>query len=199
MIPEIKIVAHCPFKNQCCGSSSFWCQSGSGFNFPFWCDPNPDPTPGFTHVGKSDEKKNLTLIHSNAGLHYFIFLVSNIWAIIFNILDKIFLKKTVVFPDPYSDPIRIGSEFSGVPGSVSGSRRAKMAQKNRKELKFIFWSAGCSLLRAKGFSYNLDVLYGSLGIRKLKFMIITFFFIYCSLKPWIRIRIRIQLRIHFKC
>ncbi len=36
-----------------------------------------------------------------------------------------------------------GAGFYGVPGS--GSKRAKMAQKNRKQLiNFIFWSAGCS-------------------------------------------------------
>ncbi len=29
----------------------------------------------------------------------------------------------------------------------------------------MFWSAGCSLLRAEGFFCNLDVLYGGLGIR----------------------------------
>ncbi len=30
---------------------------------------------------------------------------------------------------------------------------------------FLFWRAGCSLLRAEGFSCSLDVLYGDLGIR----------------------------------
>jgi hypothetical protein len=39
------------------------------------------------------------------------------------------------------------------PGSGCGSRGAKMAQKNIKQLiNFIFLSAGCSLLRAEGFS-----------------------------------------------
>ncbi len=48
-------------------------------------------------------------------------------------------------------------------GSGSGSRRAKMTQKNIRELtKFIFWSAICSLLRAEGFSCSLDVLYEGL-------------------------------------
>ncbi len=47
--------------------------------------------------------------------------------------------------------------------SGSGSRRAKMTQKNR--------SAGCSLLRAVGFSWSLDVLYGGLGISKVQFLI----------------------------
>ncbi len=43
-----------------------------------------------------------------------------------------------------------GSGFNGVPGSVSGSSRAKMTHKQRKKLiNFIFWSAGCSLLGHK--------------------------------------------------
>ncbi len=35
----------------------------------------------------------------------------------------------------------------------------------------MFWSAGCSLLRAEGFSCSLDVLYGGLGISKLQSLI----------------------------
>ncbi len=43
--------------------------------------------------------------------------------------------------------------------------RAKMTYKSRKKLgNFMFWSAGCSLLRAEDFSCSLDVLYGDLGI-----------------------------------
>jgi hypothetical protein len=54
----------------------------------------------------------------------------------------------------------------------SGSRRAKMTQKNRKKDRiFIFLSAGCSLVRAEGFSCSLGVLYGDLGIGKLQFLI----------------------------
>ncbi len=54
----------------------------------------------------------------------------------------------------------------------SGSRRAKMAHKNIKKYRiFMFWSAGCSLLRAEGFSCSLGVLYGGLGISKLQFLI----------------------------
>jgi hypothetical protein len=64
--------------------------------------------------------------------------------------------------------IRIGSGFNGVPGP--GSRRAKMTDKIRKKvINFMFWSAGCSLLRTEGFSCSLDVLYGGLGISKLQF------------------------------
>jgi hypothetical protein len=33
----------------------------------------------------------------------------------------------------------------------------------------MFSSAGCSFLRAEGFSCSLDVLYGGLGISKLQF------------------------------
>ncbi len=55
-----------------------------------------------------------------------------------------------------------------VSGSGSGSRSAKMNHKSRK----IFFNGSCfevldGLLRAKGFFYNLDVLYGGLGIGKL--------------------------------
>ncbi len=35
----------------------------------------------------------------------------------------------------------------------------------------MFWSAGCSLLRAESFSCSLGVLYGGLGISKLQFLI----------------------------
>jgi hypothetical protein len=45
-------------------------------------------------------------------------------------------------------------------------------KKNRKKDRIsIFRSAGCSLLRAEGFSYSLGVLYGGLGISKLQFLI----------------------------
>jgi hypothetical protein len=60
------------------------------------------------------------------------------------------------------------------PDSESGSRsrNAKMTHKNREKFrKFMFRSAGCSLLRAEVFSGSLDVLYGGPGIRKLQFLI----------------------------
>ncbi len=61
--------------------------------------------------------------------------------------------------DPYPDPLG------------SGSRKAKMTHKNRKKYRiFMFWSAGCSLLRAEGFSRSLGVLYGGLGISKWQFL-----------------------------
>ncbi len=57
-----------------------------------------------------------------------------------------------------------------VPDPDSGGQ--KWPPKNRKKDRiFIFWSAGCSLLRAEGFSCSLGVLYGGLGIGKLKFLI----------------------------
>jgi len=47
-----------------------------------------------------------------------------------------------------------------------------MTHKNRKKFRiFMFLSTGCSLLRAEGFSYSLGILYGGLGISKLKFLI----------------------------
>ncbi len=76
--------------------------------------------------------------------------------------------------DPTPNP---DSEFG------SGSRRAKVTHTNRKKLRnFMFWSAGYSLLRTKGFSCSLDVLYGGLGISELQFLIKKY------LKCWIRIR-----------
>ncbi len=58
------------------------------------------------------------------------------------------------------------------PNSRFGSRRGKFSLKNRKKLiNFIFWSAGCSLLLAEGFSCSLNVLYGGLRISKLQFLI----------------------------
>jgi hypothetical protein len=66
--------------------------------------------------------------------------------------------------------IRIGSGFDQVSGSGSGSRRAKMTHKNRKNSKklrnFMFGVLDV-FLRAKGFSCSLDVhcpLHGGLGI-----------------------------------
>jgi hypothetical protein len=46
-----------------------------------------------------------------------------------------------------------------------------MTQKNiKKDRIFIFWSAGCSVLRAEGFSCSLGVLCVGLGISKLQFL-----------------------------
>ncbi len=62
------------------------------------------------------------------------------------------LRELAKMQDPYSE-------------SGSWTRRVKMTHKSRKKLRnFMFWSAGCSLLRAEGFFCNLDVLYGGLGI-----------------------------------
>ncbi len=66
--------------------------------------------------------------------------------------------------------------------------------KNRKQfINLIFLSAGCSFLRAEGFSCSLDVLCGGIGIRKLQFLILKntvkekisakYFFQFCSSKP----------------
>ncbi len=66
----------------------------------------------------------------------------------------------------------------------------------KKLINFILWSAGCSVLRAEGFSCSLDILYGGPGISKWqffgskkdkKFVRCIFFFILWSSKPWIRI------------
>jgi hypothetical protein len=71
------------------------------------------------------------------------------------------------------DPDSHGSALIWVfAGSGSGSRRAKMNYKYRKKLRiFMFWSAGCSFLKAEGFSCSFCVLYGGLRINKLQFFI----------------------------
>jgi hypothetical protein len=82
------------------------------------------------------------------------------------------------------------------PDSRSGSMWAKIIHKNRKKfINLIFWSAGCSVLRAIGFSCSLDVvLYGGLRISKLQFFFKNrfkknsklygiFFFNFLSSKP----------------
>ncbi len=63
----------------------------------------------------------------------------------------------------------------------------------------MYWSAGCSLLRAEGFFCSLEILYAGLGIGKLYFLIqnflfsaVTFlqFFVIKTLDPhWIQIGI----------
>jgi hypothetical protein len=52
----------------------------------------------------------------------------------------------------------------------SGSRRAKKTHNYRKLRDFVFWSAGFSLLRIKGFFCSLDVLFGGLEICKLQLL-----------------------------
>ncbi len=55
--------------------------------------------------------------------------------------------------------IRIRSGFNQVSGSGSGFGREKMSYKNWKKFRnSMFGSAGCSLLRAEGFSFSLDIL-----------------------------------------
>ncbi len=85
------------------------------------------------------------------------------------------LKSSVSDPDPDWRQIQSG-QWNGFPDSESGSgsRRAKITHKNWKK----FWSAGCSLLRADGFSWSLEVLYGGLGISKMQYLIqkISIFF-----------------------
>jgi hypothetical protein len=67
--------------------------------------------------------------------------------------------------DPDLDSIR---SMDPDPDSESGSRRAKITHKKRKKVRrnIMFCSAGCSLFRAEGFSLNLDVFCGGLGISK---------------------------------
>jgi hypothetical protein len=76
------------------------------------------------------------------------------------------IQTMVLDPDPH------GTALIRVAGSGSGSRRAKMTHKNRKKSRiFMFLSTECSLFRAEGFFCSLGVLYGSLGISELQFLI----------------------------
>ncbi len=77
-------------------------------------------------------------------------------------------------PDPH------GSALIWVAGSGSGSAfklRIRIqegkndTQKRKKSRIFMFWSAGCSLLRADGFTCSLGALYWGLGISKKQFLI----------------------------
>ncbi len=92
--------------------------------------------------------------------------------------------------------IRIWSVFNQVSGTRSGSRRAKMTHKSIKKIKnLMFWSAGCSLLRAEGFFCNfmedLGLVNGCFWSKKINFLIsCKFFFKFWSSKPWIRIGIQ---------
>jgi hypothetical protein len=80
--------------------------------------------------------------------------------------------------DPDSDPTGATLFLSAASGS--GPRRTNMTHKNRKKLiNFIFVSAGCSLLRAEGFSCSLNALYGGLGI----FFSCIFFLKFLVMKP----------------
>ncbi len=91
------------------------------------------------------------------------------------------------------DPPDSSSSFD--PDPDPGGQSQNDPQKQKKLRNFMFGSAGCSLLRAEGFSCSLDVLYGGLGKSKLKFLnkkIQTFFKAvnfsnFWSSKPWIRI------------
>ncbi len=75
-----------------------------------------------------------------------------------------------------------GSALIWAVGSGSGSayklriririQEGKNDPKNwKKDRILIFWIAGCSLLRAEGFSCSLGVLYGGQGIGKLQYLI----------------------------
>jgi hypothetical protein len=66
-----------------------------------------------------------------------------------------------------------------------GSRRAKMTHKVGKRYlnKFLFWSAGYSLLWAEGFLRSVDVLYGGLGISNFSAVFFSCFFFIKTLDP----------------
>jgi hypothetical protein len=78
-------------------------------------------------------------------------------------LERVDNKSALFARTSVSDPDSIRSVDPG-------SKKTKMTHKSRKKLRnFMFWSAGCSLLRAEGFFCNgsLEILYGGLGIGKL--------------------------------
>jgi hypothetical protein len=69
------------------------------------------------------------------------------------------------------DPASIRSVDPDPESKSWSGRRAKITHKNRKNSQISWFVAGCSLLRAEGFSCSLTVLYGSLAISKLQFLI----------------------------
>jgi hypothetical protein len=62
-------------------------------------------------------------------------------------------------------------------------------------------SAGCSLLRAEGFSCGLDVLYGGLfaffDLKEEEKFSYNKFFSFWTSKPWILIHLKCWIRIRF--
>ncbi len=82
---------------------------------------------------------------------------------------------------------------------------AQMTHKKRKMSRHVlFWVAGCSLLRDRGFSCSLDILCGSIGINILHFwsknencfssVILKKIASYCISIMWILILIYIDLK-----
>ncbi len=66
-------------------------------------------------------------------------------------------------------------------------QEGKMIHKHRKKcINFIFWSAGCSLLTAEGFSCSFVVFHGGNYWSEK----ICLFFSFWSSKPWIRIHLK---------
>ncbi len=71
----------------------------------------------------------------------------------------------------------------------------------------MFWSVGWPLLRAQGFFYNLDILYGGLGTGKLQFLLkknfnkfsAVIFFQFLVMKSWIRIESGSGLVVILRC
>ncbi len=97
--------------------------------------------------------------------------------------------------DPYPD-----ADCVSDPDSRSGSKGTKKAQKKVKRFHLLK-CAGCSLLEGWRLLPILDVLYGCLGIatfdqkkKEKKFSYSFHNFWSSNSKPWIRIRIRIQLK-----
>ncbi len=64
------------------------------------------------------------------------------------------------------DPDSLGSLYPDPEG-----KDAIEKYKTVNKFHLFLLSAGCSLLRAEGFSSSLDLLYGGLGISKLQFLI----------------------------
>jgi hypothetical protein len=59
-------------KNQCCGSMTFWCGSGSGSADPcIWLmDPDPDPDPAIFIIDLQDANKKLILKKSFSAYYF---------------------------------------------------------------------------------------------------------------------------------
>ncbi len=102
----------------------------------------------------------------------------HVWQPILICCYQMFAVQQTRVSDP--DPDLHGSALIWAVGSGSAYKlriririqEGKNDKKNRnKDRIFIFSNAGCSLLRAEGFSCSLGVLYGGLGISKLQFLI----------------------------
>ncbi len=179
------------------GFGAFW-PLDSGTQKRFFRIPYRYPKPSQTHIFESFCDLDFcwravrVTSTSTTSRYYKILLFASIFTYFFPRHSVIFLY----IGSGFRIRIRIGSLFNQVSGSGSGSLfgiwiginggKNDPQKLKKKKKNFMFWSAGCSLLRAEGFFCNLDVLYEGTGIGKLWIWCLNFW----SSKPWIRIGIQ---------